>query len=29
VVVRDERHNVSSGAGEQGEERVVKSLALQ
>jgi len=29
VVVRDERHNVSSGAGEQGEERVVKSLALE
>lgn len=29
VVVRDERHNTSSGAGEQGEERVVRSLALE
>jgi hypothetical protein len=29
VVVRDERHDTSSGAGEQGEHRVVKSLALE
>jgi hypothetical protein len=29
VVVRDEHHDVSSGAGQQGEERVVKTLALE
>ena len=29
VVVRDERHNSSSGAGEKGEQRIVKSLALE
>jgi hypothetical protein len=29
VVVRDEHHDVSSGGGQQGEEREVKSLALE
>jgi hypothetical protein len=29
VVVRDERHSVSSGAGEQGDDRVLKTLALE
>jgi hypothetical protein len=29
VVVRDEHHDVNSGGGQQGEERVVKTLALE